>query len=290
MFHNLSLNFLNRFNRTAIWKQFAKKSSSIFKNSYLILSFDCDSEKDIALVSDIHNTLEDIGITPVYAVPGELLKKGESVYSKLFDKGAEFLNHGGRKHIYFDETLQREASCFFYDKQDTTTIRNDIYEGHQILLEVLGIQAKGFRTPHFGTFQDKQHLSLLYSILDELGYHFSTSTIPSKGYAFGPTYKVGKILEIPVTGRFTEPLNIFDTWGYFAAPDKQNNSNDYQQEAEFLATYCRKNPLLINIYGDPSHITKETDFFDSMKILADSAQNINFSQLLEITNEDHCTV
>ena len=61
------------------------------KGKYFILSFDCDTEKDIEVVDEVHQRLARLNITPSYAVPGELLKKGASEYSKLKNKGAEFI-------------------------------------------------------------------------------------------------------------------------------------------------------------------------------------------------------
>jgi hypothetical protein len=153
-----------------MWRIYARKAKKILPQSYLILSFDCDTEEDIAVALDVHFKLKDIGITPVYAVPGELLKKGEKVYRKIHEMGAEFINHGGCEHTYFDENYQRHASCFFYDQQSAEELRKDILLGHQTLQDVLGVTAKGWRTPHFGTFQKPEHFNFLYSILNELNY------------------------------------------------------------------------------------------------------------------------
>ena len=99
-----------------IWAFYANKARHLLNQSYFILSFDCDTEEDIMVACDVHQRLKEIGITPVYAVPGELLKKGENVYRKLYETGAEFINHGGREHTYFDKKYQRQASSFFYEQ------------------------------------------------------------------------------------------------------------------------------------------------------------------------------
>lgn len=178
---SLYLKIANRVNPRILWSSYAHKSKRILPQSYFILSFDCDTEDDIAVALEVHSELEQIGIVPVYAVPGELLKKGEKVYIKILDTGAEFINHGGCEHTYFDEQHKRHASCFFYDQQSQEDLRNDIFLGHQALKSVLGMTAKGWRTPHFGTFQKPEHLNFLYGVLSELGYVFSTSTKPGSG-------------------------------------------------------------------------------------------------------------
>jgi hypothetical protein len=259
------LKLLHCISSQLLWFLYAYKSRRVLPQSYFILSFDCDTEEDIAIAEKVHTRLQDMGITPVYAVPGELLKKGERVYGKLFAKGSEFINHGGRAHTYFDEKHSRHASCFFYDQQSLDILKEDILLGHQNLQDVLGITATGWRTPHFGTFQNPEHLDFLYSVLKDLNYQFSTSTSPQVAYQHGPMFSKDGIVEIPVTGVFSEPFNIMDTWAYFAAPDRYKTPLDYVKTSQNLAAFSRKHPIVINIYGDPSHIHDKEEFFQNVK-------------------------
>ena len=280
------LKTLNRINPNLIWHLYAKKCKKLFNKSKFILSFDCDTEDDIAVVWDVHSKLLEMGITPVYAVPGELLKKGEKVYRAIHETGAEFINHGGRGHTYFDVVHNRHASCFFYDQQSSDIVAQDIIQGHKTLQDVLGITATGWRTPHFGTFQKSEHLNFLYSILEEMKYTFSTSTSPEMAYRQGPIYENSSIFEIPVTGIFSEPLNIMDTWGYFEAYDRFRTADDYVKTSQSLAKFASCYPILINIYGDPSHIHDKLEFFDAMKCLVNVAENMNYTQFLGMLNEN----
>ncbi len=286
MLNNLVIKLFTRINPNFIWYLYSKRCKEIFNKSYFILSFDCDTEEDISAVLKVHLKLQDIGVTPVYAVPGELLKKGENVYRKIYETGAEFINHGGREHTYFDKKYQRHASCFFYDQQSYDDLKEDILLGHRTLQDVLGITAKGWRTPHFGTFQKPEHLKFLYDLLQELNYKFSSSTSPIMAYRHGPLYKSGGVIEIPVTGIYSEPLNIMDTWAYFAGPDRTKSSLDYMKAAQHLANFSKKHPILINIYGDPSHIHDKPDFFKAMALFSKTAKNINYAQLLEGFHEN----
>ena len=286
----LFLKIANRIHSRILWSLYAHKAKKILPQSYFILSFDCDTEEDVSVAWEVHSNLQDIGITPVYAVPGELLKKGEKVYRKIHNTGAEFINHGGCEHTYFDKEKQRHASCFFYDQQSREDLRKDIFLGHQTLQDVLGFTAKGWRTPHFGTFQKPAHLRFLYDILNELNYTFSTSTSPVVACQHGPLFKKDGIIEIPVTGIYSEPLNIMDTWAYFAAPDRTKLPYEYTKEAQELAHFTSKYPTLINIYGDPSHIHDKPEFFDTMTLFMKTAQNVSYTQLLEKTHENIRTV
>ena len=98
------------------------------------------------------------------------------------------------------------------------------------------------------------------------------------------------MVEVPVTGIFSEPFNIMDTWAYFAAPDRIKTPAEYINTAQQLAVFAHARPLLINIYGDPSHIYDKPEFFQAMSIIIKSAKNINYTQLLEITNENICHI
>jgi hypothetical protein len=278
----LSLRLLHRLDFKLLWNIYAKKCNQLMlKQSLFIFSFDCDTEEDIEVVLEVHKKLQSINITPVYAVPGELLKKGKEVYKKIYQTGAEFINHGGRSHTYFDADLDRHTSCFFYDKQSYKTLRDDILLGHQILKDVLGITPQGWRTPHFGTFQRPQHLRFLYDVLKELRYTFSSSTNPAMAYLNGPLYKTNQLIEIPVTGIYSEPFNIMDTWAFFASPGRINQPEDYLKAARNLASFAAARPILINIYGDPSHIYNKPEFFQAMECLVQCAKNINYRQLLK---------
>ncbi len=286
MLNNFFVKTLNRINPNFIWNLYSKKCKKIFNKSYFILSFDCDTEEDIAVALEVHLKLKNIGVTPVYAVPGKLLRIGAQVYRNIFEMGSEFINHGGKKHTYFDTLHNRHASCFFYDQQSLEILKQDIIEGHKILLDVLGITATGWRTPHFGTYQKREHFNFLYSILKEMNYKFSTSSCPALAYKHGPIYQNKDIIEVPVTGIFSEPLNIMDTWAYFGAPDRIKTPKNYLETAKKLSQFSGSHPILINIYGDPSHIYDKPEFFEAMKMFAEASENVNYSQLLEITYEN----
>ena len=230
--------------------------------------------------------LLDMGINPVYAVPGALLKKGKKIYKKIYNTGAEFINHGGREHTYFDLKERRHASCFFYEQQPLHILKQDILQGHRDIENTLDMSPKGWRTPHFGTFQSPKNLDFLYSTLNELGYQFSSSTIPEKAYKHGPVYNDKGIIEIPVTGILERPLDIMDTWAYFGAPNRTMNPSDYLRSCKILSHFSERHPILINIYGDPSHIHEKEDFFQGMEYLLKNAENINYTQILQIANEN----
>ena len=239
---------------------------------YLILSFDCDRERDFAVAWDVHARLMDMGICPAYAVPGELLAKGASVYRRIAETGAEFLNHGQRDHMYFDENTGRHESSFFYNQQPEETLVADITQGDKTVTDIIGKKPRGFRTPHFGTFQKDRQLRFLHRILTQLDYDFSTSTTPVFGLRFGPLFRRYGLTEIPVSGRGTMPFELLDSWGCFEAPDRVLGAEDYRRDAVRMSERLSGGPGLLNYYADPSHIADQPVFFDTVRELIKVAQ------------------
>ncbi|MBF0136820.1 MAG: hypothetical protein H7833_15845 [Magnetococcus sp. DMHC-1] len=249
---------------------------------YFILSFDCDTPEDVEVVWSVHSRLLDMGICPDYAVPGELLLSGEKTYRRIRETGARFLNHGYYMHAWFDPDAGEFRSCFFYDQLPLTKIQEDVRRGDACLREVMGEHPEGFRAPHFGTFQKPHQIRFLHDLLRELGYRFSSSTMPQTALQRGPVIRVDGLWEIPVSGMASAPTSIFDTWGFFRAPNRQRTPLDYGVEGHHLAErYAGFTGGLLNIYGDPCHIHDAPIFFATMDQLAKMATPITFQHFLD---------
>jgi len=247
---------------------------------YFILSFDCDTENDIVAAQDVHGHLLDMGICPAYAVPGVNLRDGAAVYRCIAATGAEFLNHGHQPHTYFDKEAGTYKSCSFYDELTADAVEADIVEGDRSVAEIIGRRPRGFRTPHFGTFQTESQLRFLHRVLTRLGYVFSSSTTPGFGLCYGPLFRRYGLLEIPVSGRGSRPFDILDSWSCFAAPGRSLRPMDYREDAVRLAQRLRGGPGLLNFYADPSHIADEPIFFETVRELARLAQPTTYRELV----------
>lgn len=252
-----------------------------FRELFLVLSFDCDTREDAEAASQVHDCLKGLGVPAVYAVPGALLRKSADVYRRIADAGGEFINHGYHDHTYFDEARGRYASQFFYDRLPLETVRNDIIEGDRNIRETLGIEPKGFRAPHFGTFQKPAQLRFQHGVLDELGYTFSTSTLPLYAYRFGPAFRDFGILELPVSGMGSMPLQILDSWTCFTAPGRRFSPQDYAREGRLAGDAFRSLGIgLLNFYADPSHIHARPEFFETVAYWSQLAKPVTYNQLL----------
>lgn len=249
---------------------------------WLVLSFDCDTPQDAIVAWDVHERLLDLGVCPVYAVPGQLLREAADVYTRIAATGAEFINHGEQMHAYFDERTSAWTSNFFYDEQPRTVIREDVTNGHETLREVLGRPATGFRTPHFGTFQTAAQLRWLHVILGELRYRFSSSTVPYWAFREGPVFARFGRFELPLTGGAEAPLSVLDTWGCFEAPDRVRTPADYEREAATVAqTLAGVGAGVLNVYGDPSHVHGRPEFFRAVEGWLEVATPTSYTGLLD---------
>jgi hypothetical protein len=247
---------------------------------YFILSFDCDTENDIAVAWQVHERLMNMGICPAYAVPGVLLAKGAQVYRRIAATGAEFLNHGYHDHMYFDENARRYESCWFYDQLPTDEVEADIVAGDKNITEIIGTKPKGFRSPHFGTFQTESQLKFLHRLLIRLDYVYSTSTTPGFGLCYGPAFCRYGLIEIPVSGRGRNPFQILDSWSCFARPDRALGPEDYRRDAVQMSARLSDGPGLLNYYADPSHISDQPIFFETIRELTKLAEPATYRDVI----------
>lgn len=250
---------------------------------YFVLSFDCDTEDDIRVVEGVHQRLADMGARPVYAVPGELLQRGEKTYRKLAESGSEFINHGYTEHTYFDTARGAHASCFFYDQLEPAVVERDIVQGDACLKSLLGITPRGFRAPHFGTYQKPAQLRFMQGVLQGLGYAFSTSSVPLYGLRYGPAFRDFGVLELPVSGMGSSPLTILDSWGCFMAPGRRRGPEDYGREGRLAADKLAQGGVgILNYYADPCHIHDQDVFFETVAAWLAVAQPVSYGELLEV--------
>lgn len=252
-----------------------------FKKLYFTLSFDCDTEEDRDVAWDVHARLMDMGITPVYAICGDLLRDGEKVYSRIFETGAEFINHGDRRHTYFNEEEKAFRPCFFYHQQALDVVEKDIRDADQSIQDVLGIKPKGFRAPHFGTFHKAEQLDFIYNISRDLDYDFCTTTCPFQSFRTGPAAQKEDLYEFPVSGRGSDPLTILDTWSSFINVEEGQQVDYYEEAQSAAAFYQQAEAGLLNYYADPSHVAGNEDFFKAVQLWLEIAEPVSYSGLAE---------
>jgi hypothetical protein len=262
------------------YRQLAERGG--FRALYLVLSFDCDTREDAEAALSVQEKLARLEVPAVFAVPGVLLTKSPDIYRQIASAGGEFINHGFHDHTHFDKTLGRYVSIWFYNDLPFDRIRTDIIEGDRAIRETLGVTPMGFRAPHFGTFQKPAQLHFQHEVLTELGYRFSTSTLPIYAYRFGPAFRQFGLIELPLSGMGSMPLRILDSWTCFDAPGRRFEPDDYAREGRAAAdNFSALGVGLLNYYVDPAHISRRSEFFDTVAYWAERVKPVTYNKLLE---------
>lgn len=240
-----------------------------FDRLYLVLSFDCDTRQDIEAAEGLHVWLSEHNIKTTFAVPGVQLEEGAMVYRAIARLGADFINHGARSHTEWKK--DRYVSSAFYHLMSPQEVIDDIRKGHDILTRVTGRTPIGFRGPHFGRFQERWQLELIYSTIKQLGYRFATTTVPMYGLLHGPANRVAGLFEFPLSGSALAPISILDSYSYIVSPRERFVTDNYalllMRTVERLKAW--KVAGLLNIYVDPSHVSKNDLFFDAMEYVVE---------------------
>ena len=240
-----------------------------FNAPTLLLSFDCDTDWDIDVVARLDGFLTERGIAATYAVPGAQLRKGRETYARLAARGAEFMNHGACAHAQWHD--DRYHPITFYDRISAQDVVDDIEQGHEIVREITATAPIGFRAPHFGSFQSDDDLALIYRTIGALGYRYASTTIPARGLANGPAYRVAGIIEFPTFGSWSAPTTILDSWTYLTDRRHYALGEEYfVRFSETLDAVSRTGtPALLTWYADPSHVWQQAPFMKAMDLIAE---------------------
>jgi peptidoglycan/xylan/chitin deacetylase (PgdA/CDA1 family) len=226
----------------------------------LLLTFDCDTNEDIAAAAELDASLRRRGINAGYAVPGVQLQAGADVWRRIADNGAEFLNHGFRAHAAWQG--DRYHPVTFYNEMTEDEVVADIHAAHDAVRDVIGSAPDGFRAPHFGTFHAPEQLALLYRTLKPLGYSYSSGTIPALALARGPLVASDGFVEIPTMGSYRYPTTLLDSWTYLTDRVHYVLSDEYSDL--FAETVERMTadhiPGLLTYYADPAHVIGQRAF------------------------------
>jgi len=247
----------------------------------ILFSFDCDTPDDIPATEQLDKWLRARNIPATYAVPGAMLQQSAEVYRRIADTGAEFINHGALPHAEWRDG--RYWSVTFYHEMSPHQVAEDIQRGHEIIEQVIGKAPVGFRVPHFGNFQKPEQREVIYTVLRELGYVYSSSTLPELGFRHGPAIDAGGLWEFPLSGTIAAPYSVFDSWSHVVSPYQPVVREEYGDL--FIRTLARLLELevcgVLNYYVDPAHVVQAPAFYRALEyLLARGVSAIRFDQAL----------
>ncbi len=233
----------------------------------LYLTFDCDTDEDAAAALELDPWLRGRGIRAAYAVPGSQLARAAASYNRLAGAGAEFLNHGYMPHAEWRE--DRYVPITFYDQLPTEEIVGDIRQAHAAVTSIIGRAPRGFRAPHFGSFQAPHQLDLIYRLARELGYLYCSTTVPQAALDHGPVIDRGGLYEIPLFGSSYSPTSILDSWTYLEDRKSFRLGGQYFDLFRDTIAYMldRNLPGVLAYYADPAHVIGQKPFLDAMDVI-----------------------
>lgn len=232
----------------------------------LYLSFDCDTDEDIAAAAELQPWLRRLGVRTTYAVPGSQLEAGASTWRSLADSGAVFINHGGLPHAEWRR--DQYHSITFYDQMARDDVVADIEDGDRCIRAVIGAAPHGFRAPHFGLYQGADQLRLVHATARRLGYKYCSTTVPSYALKHGPIVRLDGIVEIPCFGSWRAPETVLDSWTYLADRRRYRLRGDYYELfAETVERMLAQSiPGVLAYYADPSHVMGQLPFLRAIEL------------------------
>jgi hypothetical protein len=266
---------------TSFWaiRRYQMKSLKLQK-SFLIISCDCDTQLDTESVLDVDSEFEKLGVSPSYAVPSMRIQSGLEVYRALISKGRDFLNHGYSDHVFFDSEGSAHNS-FLYSNLSKLEVCEDFTLGHEYFEKTFGILLKGWRTPHFGSFENRKNLRLIHSLCSRFDYRFSSSSSGLTGFIRGPISVSSQIREFSVTGHGTAGFGVLDSWSFQKVSGEEiviDVPRFYEAYKNMEENY-RGIHSVINLYFDPRHIKNVPEFWEMMKFIVESRECISFIDL-----------
>ncbi|EFO33983.1 putative polysaccharide deacetylase [Roseibium sp. TrichSKD4] len=258
--HNPDLEKLSTFSRAA--------EQSGVQGLHLFLSFDSDTDMDISASQDVHTFLTSLGIKMTLAVPGTQLRNGAKTYRFLSESGVEFINHGELPHAKWQD--DQYVSTTFYNEMSEAAVIEDILNAHQTVTSICGQAPKGFRAPHFGTFQSPDQLQLIYNVVKKLGYTYCSTTSPNLAHRYGPVIDMDGIVELPTFGSFRSADSILDSWSHLT--DRRNYAlgslyGDLMVETVDVMLSMKMSGIL-SWYADPCHVAGQESFERAMRHIA----------------------
>lgn len=249
---------------TALWSRYLRLARRQLGRPYLLVSFDCETDRDTAAALEVRESCERVGVPAAFAVPGELIERDPETYRALAATGCELINHGYLQHTEVAPASDVPRTTLEYADLKLKAVVTDLERGDRAHRVVLGRPPTGVRTPHFGGFQGRRELELIHGVAERLGYAYSTSTVPMVGFRYGPAPLVrgGRLVELPLSGSPSWPHLILDSWGYVADPNRAVDADDLERELGVLGDLCRgAGTGIVNVYADPSHVLGWGGFF-----------------------------
>ncbi len=252
----------NNKNKDNVWKN---------KKACLTISFDCDYPRDVEAMPALINTMGKYGFKTSFACVGHWIEKYPDEHKMILDNGHEIVNHTyshpdneilnpGRK---FKEISRQEKS-------------EEIERCHDVCRKILNYEPTGCRIPHFGNLFSED----IYSILGDLGYKYSSSTMLTSTKSYGMPFKTDNgVYEFPLTTCPKHPFTVFDTWHMLNSNRLfykliHRKKSEYAGLFKYLIDLAIRTNSYINIYIDPYDVQGIENFNEIMEYIKNREEDV----------------
>lgn len=224
-------------------------------SDFAVVSFDCDHAADIKALPSLLEILESLEVKCSFACIGKQIDKYPKEHRMIFDRGHEIVNHT-QNHPFSRELNSKTR----FDHLGTKEMKKEIWECHRACRISLGYEPVGFRIPHFA----RQYTSSVYGILGDLGYLYSSSQLAIRTRERGFPFRIGRIVEFPVTTCPVHPFQAFDTYHAFRSKlTSHKDEADFIRSLTCLIAYFDERNLFLNLCFDPQDVLR----FENMENL-----------------------
>ena len=246
-------------------------------SSAFVLSFDCETERDVRVLPRLIQQLGDAGVRASFAVIGALAERFPDPHREIVDAGHEALNHGYSEHTSISEDGSYE-STFYYNDLTQQKMLDEIVRGARAIETVCGVTPVGFRAPHFGTLKvSAGDIDRLYGALLESGAMYSSSVCDVDALRLGFGRHGPRLPEFPLASHPDRPLAVLDSWSTVAVfgDDYVPGSllNPIERLLRRLAGAAV--PRFGSVYLDPAQVVELPEFVECLHLLGEVQSDIS---------------
>jgi peptidoglycan-N-acetylglucosamine deacetylase len=248
-----------------------------------VISFDCDFPRDIAVLPALVPLLQKYEIPASFACIGQWVRQFPSEHKLIVDAGFEIINHTETHpnlyHPDYDYARVDGLNKEKFNRISAQERREEIERGHATIVEVLGVEPVGFRTPHFGAL----HVDDIYALLVEMGYCFSSSVLAAE--RGGAPYRTPEgVWEVPVSPCPLHPFGVFDSWHSLSKQGARHACEGAL--AGLFATLVDAavaSDGLINVYFDPKDALESGELERMLQVVSASAcAAVDYGELIRV--------
>ena len=234
-----------------------------------VISFDCDFPRDIEVLPALVQLLRRYEIPASFACIGQWVRRFPDEHKLLVDSGFEILNHTDTHpnlyHPNYDYARGEDLNREFFNAISPEERRREIEGGHAAIVEVLGCQPTGYRTPHFGSL----HVDDIYPVLSELGYVYSSSVLAAERGCMPYCTQEG-LWELPVSPCPQHPFGVLDSWHSLGKSGSSHaGCGDLAALFAELVDAVIATSGIANVYFDPKDVLESGELERIIQVLSE---------------------